>query len=59
MPAAYEAMRDKFMAEGMSRKAAQGKAARIWNAKHPENPVGRGYDSGRGQGSGARSRKKK
>gem|GEM_PF-3338035 len=44
VPAGYERMRDAFIAEGMSRDAAQGKAARIWNAKHPENPVGRGYD---------------
>lgn len=33
-------MRDKFESEGMSHKAAQGKAARIWNAKHKSNPVG-------------------
>lgn len=38
MPAGYEKMRDKF-ARTMSYKAAQGKAARIWNAKHPNNPV--------------------
>lgn len=32
MPKQYEAMRDKFKKEGMSTKAAQGKAARIYNA---------------------------
>lgn len=42
MPAGYEKMRDAFIREGMSKKAAQAKAARIWNSKHPDNPVGRG-----------------
>jgi len=42
MPAGYEKMRDAFRKEGMTLKAAQKKAARIWNAKHPKNPVGRG-----------------
>lgn len=32
-------MRDKF-AKSMGYKAAQSKAARIWNASHPSNPVG-------------------
>lgn len=41
MPAGYERMRDKFIAQGMSKKAAQRKAARIWNSKNPDNPVGR------------------
>jgi len=41
MPAGYEKMRDSFIRGGMSKKAAQTKAARIWNAKHPKNPVGR------------------
>ena len=40
MPKAYETMRDKFMAGGMSKKSAQAKAARIYNAKHPGRPVG-------------------
>jgi len=39
MPKGYEHMRDKFMQEGMSEDAAQAKAARIWNAEHPGNPV--------------------
>lgn len=39
MPKAYEAMRDKFASGGMSYDAAQGKAARIYNAKHPNAPV--------------------
>lgn len=41
-PAGYEKMRDAFMREGYDKKAAQKKAARIWNAKNKENPVGRG-----------------
>jgi hypothetical protein len=39
MPKQYEAMRDKFKSEGMSDKAAKKKAARIYNAKHPNQPV--------------------
>lgn len=41
MPKGYERMRDAFQKKGMKKKAAQRKAARIWNAKHPNNPVGR------------------
>ena len=44
MPKAYEKMRDKFKQEGMSDKAAKGKAARIYNAKHPQKPVTRKKD---------------
>jgi hypothetical protein len=39
MPKAYEEMRDKFMRQGMSKDAAQAKAAAIYNAKHPDRPV--------------------
>lgn len=39
MPKGYEKMRDKFISEGLSEKAAKTKAARIWNADHPNNPV--------------------
>lgn len=39
MPRQYEAMRDKFAKEGMNYDEAQGKAARIYNAKHPDTPV--------------------
>jgi hypothetical protein len=43
MPRGYEKMRDQFIAEGMSKKAAQTKAAKIWNASHKgKNTVGRG-----------------
>ena len=42
MPAGYEKLRDKFMRDGMGKKEAQKKAARIWNAKHPKRTVGRG-----------------
>ena len=42
MPAGYEHMRDKFKKKkGMSIREAKRKAARIWNAEHPENPVTR------------------
>lgn len=50
MPKGYEEMRDKF-ARTMGMKAAKAKAARIWNASHPGNPVGRG--------EGGRRRKRK
>jgi hypothetical protein len=33
MPAAYERMRDAFIRNGMSAKAAKGKAARLFNAR--------------------------
>jgi hypothetical protein len=33
MPAAYEAMRDKFIASGMGAKAAKTKAAKIYNSR--------------------------
>ena len=41
MPREYENMRDKFIAGGMSSKSAKKKAARIYNSKHPGNPVTR------------------
>ena len=43
MPKAYEKMRDKFKKEGLSDKAAKGKAARIYNAKRKpgQKPVTR------------------
>jgi hypothetical protein len=43
MPKAYERMRDKFKRQGMSAKAAKGKAARIFNAnrKPGQKPVTR------------------
>jgi len=34
MPLGYEKMRDAFIRQGMSEKAAKKKAARIWNSKH-------------------------
>lgn len=43
MPKGYEKMRDKFIGKGMSKKSAQAKAAKIWNAKHKGKlAVGRG-----------------
>jgi hypothetical protein len=41
MPKGYEKMRDSFKKQGMSDKAAKTKAAKIWNSKHPKDPVGR------------------
>lgn len=41
MPKQYERMRDKFIKEGMTERAAKEKAARIYNAKHPNKPVTR------------------
>jgi len=49
MPRQYEAMRDEFkrecLASGKGEKwcdaFAKRKAARIYNSKHPNNPVGR------------------
>ena len=43
MPAGYLKMKKAFMKEGMKKKAAQKKAARIWNSKHEgKQTVGRG-----------------
>ncbi len=44
MPAQYEAMRDKFVSQGADLKAAQKKAAMIYNSKNPSTPVGRNSD---------------
>ena len=41
MPKGYEKLRDALKRKGMSDQAAKAKAARIWNAKHPGNPVTR------------------
>lgn len=43
MPKQYDAMKKKFMEEGMSEDEAQEKAARIYNAqrKPGQKPVGR------------------
>ena len=41
MPKAYEKMRDRFIREGMSRKSAQAKAAKIYNAQG-KGHVGKG-----------------
>lgn len=41
MPRGYEKMRDEFKRKGMSDQAAKRKAARIYNSKHPGNPVTR------------------
>lgn len=47
MPHAYESMRDKFQAEGLSKEEAEGKAARIFNANRPKGatPMGKNYEA--------------
>lgn len=43
MPEGYEKMRDMFVTQGMSTRAAKTKAAKIWNSKHSgSEAVGRG-----------------
>ena len=42
-PAGYERMRDAFIKKGMTAKRAKGKAARIWNDKHPDDPATRSH----------------
>ncbi len=43
MPEGYLKMKHKFIKEGLSEKAAEKKAARIWNSKHKgSQTVGRG-----------------
>ena len=46
MPAKYEAIRDKFIKEGLATKLAKQKAARIFNAgrKKGAAPVTRSYE---------------
>ena len=39
MPAQYEAIRDKFIAKGMSVKEAKKHAAMIYNSLHPGKPL--------------------
>lgn len=53
MPKKYERMRDSFKSQGLSDKAAKGKAARIYNAQRPEGaaPVTRAHNPG-GRASG-------
>ena len=43
IPAAYENLKDKFIKDGMSKEEARGKAARIYNFQHPNNPVTRDH----------------
>jgi hypothetical protein len=43
MPKGYEKMRDKFKKSGLSEKAAEKKAAKIWNSTHKgKDTVGKG-----------------
>ena len=39
MPKQYEAIRDQFVRKGMDYDEAQTRAAKIYNAKHPDKPV--------------------
>jgi len=60
MPRQYEAMRDKFAAgapvDSPAYNAAQGKAARIYNSKHPDSPV-TGKSEGKRRSKAKKSRK--
>lgn len=47
MPKQYEAIRDKFQAQGMSSEEAKRRAAKIFNARHPGKPVFPGSDKKR------------
>ena len=44
MPKQYEAMRDKFIKEGMSKDEAQAKAARIYNSRRGNKLPVTGHD---------------
>lgn len=39
MPEGYLKIKEKFIKDGMSEEEAATHAARIWNAKHKDNPV--------------------
>lgn len=41
MPKEYAKMRDKFIRQGMSKDAAQEKAAKIYNSKHKKPVTGK------------------
>lgn len=41
MPAQYEAIRDRLISKGVPEKRAKQTAARIYNSRHPKNPVTR------------------
>lgn len=45
MPKQYEAIRDKFVSQGMPLKEAKKHAAMIYNSRHPGAPVTRNSDS--------------
>lgn len=44
MPEGYMKMKRQFRSDGMSESAAKRKAAKIWNSRHPNNPVGPNYE---------------
>jgi len=47
MPRQYEAIRDKFVRQGMPLKEAKRRAAKIYNAEHPKSPVTRKHKKGK------------
>lgn len=49
MPKAYEAMRDKFVDEGMPLKEAKAKASRIYNASRGKKKPVTGSEEKRGK----------
>ncbi len=44
MPEGYEKIRDSLIKKGYPVDKAKEKAAKIWNSKHPDNPVTPNYD---------------
>lgn len=45
MPAQYLAIRDRLHAQGVKMEEAKKRAAKIYNATHPDAPVTRNYES--------------
>ena len=45
MPKGYERLRDSFIRDGLSERAAKQKAARIWNSKHKVKVTRKGHKS--------------
>lgn len=59
MPAEYEKMRDKFMREGLSSKAAKSKAAAIYTSRHPSNPASSWPETKKANAKARKSRSKR
>lgn len=48
MPKQYEELRDQFIKQGLSASRAKEKAARIYNSKNPDKPVGASHGASHG-----------